>query len=447
MSGARDQAADLLWRLERSGGRVREALAPGLSQLVDARERGLLTELAYGCVRRRGTLDAVLAAASRRALAKLHAAVRTALRLALYQVLFLDRVPAHAAVDHAVGWVRARAGRRRAGYANAVLRALLRDFEGTAPEPEDPRRDVPRGDGSRARFRRSLFPDPGADLAGHLASRFSMPRWLVARWLGRWDQARTREVLQAGITRPPLTLRARVEVAKLASTLKARDVTFEWGPGDAVLRLAPGEGGALASVRSGQAAVQDATSQRVAPLLEPAAGEHLLDLCAAPGGKTVHLADLMGSGALTACDVDEAKVRGLAALRPQLGELEYEVVRVPKKGKLPFRKRTFDGVLVDAPCSNTGVLRRRVEARWRVRPGDFAALSRLQVDLIRRALPLLKPGGRLVYATCSLEAEENERVLEEVLAAQRDVEGAVAFRAWPSAEADGGFAALVRRRS
>lgn len=446
VSGARDQAAELLWRLERSGGRVREALGPALGRLEDVRERGLLTELAYGCVRRQGTLDAVLAAASRRAVLRLHAAVRTALRLALYQVLFLDRVPAHAAVDHAVGWARARAGGRRAGYANAVLRALLRDFEGPASGAEDHRRDVPREDGSAVRFRRTLFPDPGKDAAGSLAGRFSTPRWLVARWLERWGEERAHAVLQAGITRPPLTLRARVAPGTLATTLRARDVAFEVGPGDTALRLAPGESGALASVRGGEAAVQDATSQRVAPLLAPQPGARVLDLCAAPGGKTVHLADLMGRGALTACDVDEAKVRGLEDLRPQLGEVEYEAVRVPPKGKLPFEAQAFDGVLVDAPCSNTGVLRRRVEARWRLKARDFDALAAIQVGLVRRALPLLKPGGRLVYATCSLEAEENEQVLERVLAKHGDFEGEVAFRAWPCAEADGGFAAILRHR-
>jgi len=446
MPNARDLAADLLLRLDKSGVWVREGLPAARAQLPSPRDRGLLTELAYGTVRRRGTLDAVLAAFSKRPVAKLNTALRVALRLALYQILFLDRVPDHAAVDHAVGWARGHAGPKRAGFVNGVLRSLLRDRQGAAVGPEDVRRDVPREDGSAARFERRLFADLETSPAANLAARYSMPRGIVERWIKAWGVERCAAVLRAGITRPPLTLRARNERSALEVVLRARDTDFEVGAGNTALVLKGGEGAIGALIDSGQAAVQDAISQRVAPLVDPRAGEHVLDLCAAPGGKTLHLADLMGSGHLVACDVDAEKVSRLESLAPGQG-IDYETVQVDPKGALPFARDSFDAILVDAPCSNTGVLRRRVEARWRLQPKDFAALAAIQLGLLERSVAVLKPGGRIVYSTCSLEAVENEAVVEAFLVRHPDFEGEIAYSAWPSAASDGGFAAILRSTS
>jgi 16S rRNA (cytosine967-C5)-methyltransferase len=193
--------------------------------------------------------------------------------------------------------------------------------------------------------------------------------------------------------------------------------------------------------------VQDATAQRVAPLLEPEPGQRLLDLCAAPGGKALHLADLLGGrGEVVACDVDPGKVEGLEALRPLVPPgVTWTVARVPEHGPLPFEAASFDGVLVDAPCSNTGVLRRRVEARTRLTPHDVAQRALVQRELLERALTLLKPGGRLVYSTCSVEPEENEDVVRAILEAHPTLQRGAGFDVVPQADADGGFAVVMRR--
>ncbi len=443
MPSARDLAADLLLRFDRRHERIREGLEAARARLPDARDRALLSELAYGCVRRLGTLDAVLAAASKRPLPRLNAAVRTALRLGLDQVLFLDRVPAHAAVDHAVGWARGRAGPQRAGYVNGVLRRILREIEGRAVGAERPRHDVPREDGSAVRLALPVFADPDEDEAGLLAGRFSRRPGLVERGRGRGGPPRPAQVLRAGIQRPPLTLRARRDRDVVAARLKDRGVAFDAGPGEAALRTRDGEAAVALVTSSDDVVVQDATSQRVAPLLEARPGERVLDLCAAPGGKTLHLADMMGRGRLVACDVAPAKLALLEGLRPKMGALDYEVVGIAPEGALPFEAGSFDRILVDAPCSNTGVLRRRVEARWRLAPADVTTLAALQGALLARALPLLAPGGRLVYSTCSLEREENEDVLAASLAGHPERRGEVLFRAWPREESDGGFAARL----
>jgi 16S rRNA (cytosine967-C5)-methyltransferase len=445
MPAARDLAADLLLGLERRGGRVRDGLDTARSQTRDSRERGLLTELAYGTVRRQGTLDVVLGAFSRRALPALDPAARVALRLALYQALFLDRIPPSAAVDHAVGWARGRAGAATSGYVNGVLRAALRGVAGPAHGAEDPRRDVPREDGSAVRFRDPLFPDATLAPAANLGARYAMPEWLTARWLARFGPARTTALLRAQAERPPVSLRVRTgTAADLRRELLAADPAARLGPIDASLLLPGGEGGALAAVERGLASVQDPTAQRVAPLLAPRPGQRLLDLCAAPGGKALHLADLLGgAGDVVACDVDPRKLAILAEVRSRVpAGVAWTTTLVPADGPLPFDPASFDGVLVDAPCSNTGVLRRRVEARWRLTPADLTSLAALQRTLLERALPLLRPGARLVYSTCSLEPEENEDLVAAFAAAHPDLTRLPGFDVAPNRDADGGFAAV-----
>ncbi len=217
---ARDLAADLLAKSERHGAWIRDLLPSARDRLPDPRERGLLTELAYGVIRHRGTLDAVIVGSSRRPPARLSVPVRIAIRIGVYQLLFLDRVPPHAAVNHAVSWARARGGAKAAGYVNAVLRAVGRRITGPARGVEDPCLDVPREDGSAVRLATAAFPDPDTDLAGNFAARFSCPEWLVVRWLEARGPGRTKAILQAGITRPPLTLRARIDRDALLATLR-----------------------------------------------------------------------------------------------------------------------------------------------------------------------------------------------------------------------------------
>ncbi len=445
MPTARDLAAELLLRIDRKGGRVKDGLEAARARLADPRERALLTELAYGTVRRRGTLDALLAAFSKRPVAKLNASIRTALRMGVYQLFFLDRVPNHAVVDHAVGWASKHAGARRAGFVNGVIRNLIRGIEGPATGAEKARRDVPREDGSAVRMKRATFADPAANLAGNLAARYAMPQALVERWLAAFGEARTGQILRTAIGRPPLTLRARTARADLVAALEAREIPFEVGPGEAAVRIQGGEGAIESLLDDGLATVQDATSQRVVPAMVLAPGMRVLDLCAAPGGKTLHIADRLGEGTVVACDVEAHKLDGLRALAPRMGAVALEVVEVPAEGPLPFEAASFDAILVDAPCTNTGVLARRVEARWRAKPDDAVRMAAVQGGILDRALPLLKPGGTLVYSTCSIEAEENDGVLEAFLARHDGLEAEVAFRAWPTSERDGGFAAVVRR--
>lgn len=453
MPSARDLAVDALLEVEAGVHRAREAAAARRAEVTDPRDRGLLTELVYGVVRRLATLDAVLAAFSKTPLPRLEPVVRAALRVGLHQLLFLDRVPPFAAVDAAVETVKRHEHPRLAGFVNGVLRTIHRAVTGPATGPEAPRHDVPRPGAAPLRLSRPVFPDPARALAANLGARYAHPAWLVERWLARHGEAGARAMLEAGITRPPLSLRARPgRRDEVLAALAAAGVGAHPGAGPDEVVAPDGDAEALGVVRDGLAAVQDGTAQRVATLAAPGRGERVLDLCAAPGGKTLHLLDLLdlregagGAGEVVACDVDPAKVTALATLlagRPTGGAAASAVV-VPPDGPLPFPRASFDVVVVDAPCSNTGVLRRRPEARARLTPADVTALARAQRALLERAWPLLRPGGRLVYATCSVEPEEDGDVVAAFAAAHPDARVEPGFDVRPAAAADGGFAAVL----
>jgi 16S rRNA (cytosine967-C5)-methyltransferase len=257
-------------------------------------------------------------------------------------------------------------------------------------------------------------------------------------------------MLEAGVSRPPLSLRARPGGRDdLRRDLAAAGVVARAGDAPDEVVVEGGDAAAIPAVRDGRAAVQDGTAQRVAPLLDVRPGDRVLDLCAAPGGKAVHVLDLLGArGEVVAADVSPEKVEALAAAlasrSPRAGPVARATL-VPAEGPLPFAPGSFHAVLVDAPCTNTGVLRRRPEARLRLRERDVPALAAAQRALLERAWPLVRPGGRLVYATCSVEPEDNEANASAFASAHPDARRLPGFEVLPSRDRDGGFAAVFAR--
>lgn len=341
-----------------------------------ARDRALLTELFYGILRNLSRLDFMLARLTPR---KIDRATRCLLRLGLYQ-LFDLRVPPHAAVNETV----ALAGRART-FVNALLRLADRE---------------------RERLHEELAAAPAP-------VRFSHPEYLWARWEARYGPAATAE-LGAWNNRPAeLFVRAnRLKVT--AGELLATVPTAEPVPGrEDMLRVASIPPSWFVA---GLCYIQDPSTLLACDLLDPRPGETVLDACAAPGGKTSRLAELMeNGGCLVACDSRPDRVARLRGNLDRLGVANVKVVAHDwLAGPPPFAPATFDRILVDVPCSNTGVFRRRVDARWRLAPDDLHRLPDLQLALMAAVLPLLKPGGVIVYSTCSIEPEENEGLIERL---------------------------------
>lgn len=397
VSQARRIAFDILLRVETERAYAGELLHARLSDArapVKREDAALATELTLGVLRWQRLLDFLIERQTGKAVAVLDLEVVLALRLGLYQLRFLSRVPASAAVNESVELVKAARKRSAASLVNAVLRKARREAAtGLVPA--------------------TLPPET------RLGILHSHPDWLVARWLARFGESRATALLEANNRPPRLTcaVHGTAELDSIKQELQHAGLHVE--PAAWLRNAVYVSGGNLAATqafRRGAISIQDEASQMVAHLLDARGGDFVLDLCAAPGGKTAILARDAGPQSLVvAADVHFHR---LQALGETLRRLNFTFVRrivLDATANLPFG-RTFTKILVDAPCSGTGTLARNPEIRWRLRPDDISELHARQAALLKNALAHLSPGGRLVYSTCSLEPEENEEVLSEVLA-------------------------------
>ena len=359
-------------------------------------DRRLCQELVYGTVRWRATLDWLIEKKTPGRSQK--PLLQNLLRLGLYQIFWLERIPPHAAVNETVELARQDGGRQQAGFVNALLRGYLREFEPTQRLLEELKHSQP-----------------------HLG--FSHPEWLVARWTKRWDPIQTRQLLEWNNT-PPKTFarvnRLKADAAKLLTQWRDEDVEYDfvragWIEENLMFELkAHPPIVQLPSFEQGLFYIQDPSTLAAVDELGPQPGETVLDLCAAPGGKLTYMAQLMGNaGRLIAHDLNTDRLRLIETNCKRLGVTCVESI-LPSQ--LASREPSpYDRILVDAPCSNTGVMRRRVDLRWRLRPNEITRLAKTQTELLRQSVPLLKPGGTMVYSTCSLEPEENEAIVDWAL--------------------------------
>jgi 16S rRNA (cytosine967-C5)-methyltransferase len=414
-------AARVLERVEADDAWADLALAGEVERAtLTPRDVGLATEIVYGTLRWQRYLDWVLQPHSRRRLDALDARVRVALRMTAYQLLFLQRVPTFAAVNDAVSLAR---GRRRglAEYTNAVLRAFSR---------RDPREREPAAP---------------RDPVEALATRCSFPTWLAARWIARYGPDDAERLMRALNERPPVTLRTntlRTTRDALAQQLKSDDdvaTSPTIHAPEGLIAARAGEPGGWRAFREGLCVAQDEASMLIAHLLAPRPGEAVADVCAAPGTKTTHLAQLMDNrGQILALDPQPARLARVAEAAARLGISIVETSPGTVQERADALAGRYAAILVDAPCSNLGVLRRNPEVKWRRRPADLVDAAARQAEILEAAAIMLQPGGRLVYATCSLEPEENDAVVGGFLTRHTDfrVEAPTSF---PLSADVGGF--------
>ena len=433
MVGARGLAQRALVALHKDSSRRLRAALEGRG--VEGREFALAYELAHGVARRERLLDHVLAGVAHRGLPK-DPELLVALRLGAYQLIFTSGVPAHAAVHETVALVR-----HNKGFCNAVLRRIAGMIRERPADPSQPRHQLPMG------ANRSFeLPSPlSGDVVEQLAVLHSLPDWLARRVNDQHGSDALAQLASAASATPPVHLRSRVSVDHLVASLQAEDVEVERVGDGPLLRW---RGGAspfgVSAFQEGAFVAQDPTAASAAAALPCRAGDTVIDLCAAPGTKTAVLAELVGErGKVFASDPDDVRRARIAENVSRL-RLERVVEVVDDEAML----KPADGVLADVPCSNTGVLGRRVEVRRRLTPADFAALAGLQRQILDRAISLTRVGGYLVYSTCSVDRDENEDVVASALVAHSDLELIKQRLTMPlQGQCDGGFYALMRRVS
>ncbi len=401
----RKTAVEILNRIDREGAYAEPLLdsvlaGNGAANLADRR---LLTQLVYGTLRNRSRLDWIIGLLYRGKAEAMDHSLRNILRIGLYQLLFTDRIPPFAAVNEAVKTAKAMhpAG---AGLVNAVLRKFLKPGTSVA------------------------YPDKEKDPAGYVSVFHSHPLWLVEKWIGTMGFAETLELCKADNETPPLTIRVnrlkadREETGKALAGEGCEAQAADLSPEGLKISALPVPVRELRLFREGRFVIQDEASQLVSHLVDPRPGEKVLDLCAGTGVKTTHLAELMGNqGHIAALDINAKKLDSLRGLAQKLGiTIIHSLAGDARAEPSADFREAFDRVLVDAPCSGLGTLRRNPEIKWRLTPESLREFPPLQADILANAARFLKRGGILVYSTCTISAEENGEVLWAFLSGNRD---------------------------
>lgn len=399
-----------------------EQIDAGLQRgAVDFRDRGLLTQCVYGVLREKGFLDLVLAPYLKKKTPEL---LRHGLRLGVYQILFLDRVPDHAALNEMVEWAKSRGGRPWGGVVNAVLRKVLVS-----------RQDI-------LKKRRSE--------AGDLST---FPPWLVRRWKGRYGAERALALIQGFNQIPSLFLRsnpAKNSPDKIKQQLLSKGVSVEAEVETGIFRITPGQASTLAPfLHAGAATLQDGHSYQVTQKLAPRPGERGLDLCAGHGGKAAAIAETLrrlgeDQPALSVWDLNAKR---LEELKQNFKRLSLALPKIHQE-KPNLSRPNWDWILIDAPCTGLGTCGRKPEIRWRLDPGAPARMAAQQLALLREAAPGVKVGGRILYAVCSLEPEEGHQVLTAFLQEHPGWGHFADGELWPDEQgADGFYWARIKRKS
>lgn len=382
VSAARATAFDILLKVEQQDSYASELLHSYRLDALSQVDRGLCTELVMGVLRWKSVLDDAIAKASSKQVSRLDAEVRIALQIALYQFLFLERIPTHAAVNESVELVKRAKKRSAVPFANAVLRKA--SAEASRPKP----------------------PAPGATIR-EIAASYAHPVWLVERWADNYGSLAAERICSYDQQVPATAIR----LSNPAVEDELRAVGVELAPGELLRnsrRVVAGDVTHTKAFAEQRIAIQDEASQLVALIV--GRGVRLLDCCAAPGSKTAALAWHNPEAQIVAAEIHPHRA---ALLRERVPQKNVEVLTADATS-LPYGAE-FDRVLVDVPCTGTGTLARNPEIKWKLRAEDFADLRSRQTTILRAAMRHVAPGGKLVYSTCSLENEENKSVVEEVM--------------------------------
>jgi 16S rRNA (cytosine967-C5)-methyltransferase len=399
-TGVRGSAIKILNRIDRTDAYLEKLLDNELkSGEFTGADKSLLYEIVHGVIRWQGRIDWILNGFYKGQYSKIIPTIKNALRIAIYQILFLDRVPDYAAVNEAVEFIKKIHGQKAADLTNAVLRSIIR---------------------SKNAIR---FPNPEEDLVGYYSAYYSHPAWLVKRWINRYGKENAEALLISNNEKPSLTLKVNplvISANDFKKLLVSVNLKFTQG------RFLP-EYFKLKGMTNitdweyyakGSFAIQDESAGLSCTLLDPKPGMKVLDLCAAPGGKSAFLAGMMNNtGEITAIDRYESRLK---ILEKNLERLKIKNVKTVAADAFEYNEKGYDRILVDAPCSGLGTLSKKPDIKWKKEYSDIKKLNELQYSLLKQASTLLNPGGVLVYSTCTIEPDENFDIIKKFLAESPD---------------------------
>jgi 16S rRNA (cytosine967-C5)-methyltransferase len=457
---ARQLALNVLNKFSTDRCEARSILHPMLSLTT---EKAFATELVYGSIRNLNTLDMIIADAADLPLSRIEKQLLNILRIGAYELIFTPHTPEYAAVNEAVKIAHATAGQKQAAFINAVLRNIVRAIANRAAKLEDAnlRTTIPHSPTTGCRFHNVLLPHSKQNPSGYLSKAFSLPEWLIARWLDDFDFDRARETCLASNRRPAAYIQPNIlkispeDLLERFTSSKIDACLVSNPPSGPMIRIqTPQQIMKLPGFKDGLFTIQDPAAAKVPKILDPQPGQTVIDLCAAPGTKTVLLAQLMqNKGSIIATDIDPERLK---LVDQNCKRLDVKIVKtVPYEqfsdslSKMP----DCNAVLLDVPCSNTAVLARRPEVRLRLKPQMLQSLAKTQYQLLEKAAKIIAQhqNAKICYSTCSILKEENSLIIQQFLSKNQDYKLISQTLTLPAPQTeqnfdhDGGFVAILQK--
>ncbi|MHC4755547.1 MAG: 16S rRNA (cytosine(967)-C(5))-methyltransferase RsmB [Planctomycetota bacterium] len=444
---ARVVAAEVLNRLDLK----KDYASTILSRFLEkTNQKQRATDLVFGSIRNRWAIDMVISKLSSRSPERIPDKILNIIRIGVYELICCPGTALHAIVNEAVEQIKTIAGKKQVGFVNAVLRQITRHIKNRRAElaKVDIATTLPQSAEYGCEFDIKILPNPADHPADNYSSAYSLPKWLVQQWLDDYGGKQTRQICQAANRKPALYIR----VNTLVTTTEDLNEQFRQAGIDSKIintRLinikSPASVTLLPGYEQGLFSVQDMTASLPVKLLDPQPNWKILDLCAAPGGKTTQLAELTNDKAtIIVTDIDNKRLRLLNENIDRLKLHSVTVINYKDLQKTVEQIGPFDGVLLDVPCSNTGVLARRPEVRYRINRKAIEAITKTQAKLLEKASKLVKPGGRICYSTCSIQNDENGLLIKHFLK-NRSFELVSETLTLPCAQKDhdGGYSAVL----
>jgi 16S rRNA (cytosine967-C5)-methyltransferase len=418
-------------------------------------EKQRATDLVFGTIRNRIAIDAVITKFSGCPIEGISAKLLNIIRVAAFELIYSPMTPDYSIVNEAVENTKAIGGKKQTGFVNAVLRNITRRITDRQIQlsQANPKRTLPQTPAKGCQFDNDFLPEPQNNIVDYLSLCFSLPSWLIKNWLGEFGQQKTQDICFASNRRPSIYLRPNIlktTTQKLLKKLHTANIDAEVIPDLEMIKIeSPKTVTELPGFEEGLFSVQDITAYQVIRILNPQPNWIILDLCAAPGTKTTQLAEQTGDKAeIVATDIDAERLKMLKENIVRLGIKSVKIIAYDSIRAEAERIGGFDAVLLDVPCSNTGVLARRVEIRYRLKPIAIKKLAKIQRKLLSTAAEIIKQGGKICYSTCSIGKTENSKLVRDFLSDNNNFELEYEKLTLPSAEGfdcDGGYVAVIKR--
>jgi 16S rRNA (cytosine967-C5)-methyltransferase len=424
-----------------------------------------VTDLVFGTIRNRAAIDMVIARLADCPVERIPAKLLNIIRIGAYELIYSPATAEYSIVNEAVENAKAIAGKKQTNFVNALLRQISRHITNRQIplSQANPRKTLPQTPLTGCEFDTDILPEPETSPTSYFSTAFSLPKWLVANWLSEFGAEKTKRICFASNRRPSIYLRPntlKTTTAHLSEKFRQADIDFEILADETMLKIkSPRAVAQLPGFAEGFFTIQDITASQAVKALKPTADWTILDLCAAPGVKTTQLAELTNDSAkIIATDIDGDRLERVKENTARLGInsvriVAYEELMANPKWQIENgdkRWGPFDAVLLDVPCSNTGVLAKRIEARYRIKPKAKQKLIKVQSELLEAATTMIKPEGRIAYSTCSIEATENSELVRDFLLENRNFELESELLSLPSAEEfgyDGGYVAIIIKKT